>query len=400
MADQTNHEDRLADRNLRMIGRRLQLPADPTPRQQAAWKQTSAAPRAVEHLHHPSIPERGVRFMRRHRFLTAATSAVAASIVLAVLLATPRGAVVEARTIFNSLRQTLFDGFEITFQNIGVKGVLIDGKVVVALRAAKKTGAATGAPTDPPRLEVESLYAEVRVRGEESDQQRAGLDLQAVLALDSQTQWAYVKMPGIPANILEEEPMAWLLVSLASRGLLLDLDGIPDLLDFNDGGSIALQMPTSPKADYEPAWGTGGENDLQELFMDLLYGRAGGEQIGRLVTLLAQTARDVRVVEIEPGVHVLTARDFTLEACDVDADEAAVLARLVLKIAYREGGGIDWVVVKNLGAYEGAVRLSPLGAEINPTLFDKARLIEPGATTVWDLSSVQTMLKQMMREDD
>ncbi len=397
MADQTNHEDRLADRNLRMIGQRLQLPADPTERQQAAWKRASEAPRAVERPVHPSIPERGARFVRRHRFLAAATSAVAAAIVLAVLLATPRGAVVEAHTIFNSLRQTLLDGFQITLEKIGDEGVWVDGKVLVALQAAKGMDATTGVPADPSRLGIESVYAEVRVRGDGLHPKTAGLDLQAVLALHDGVEWVYVKIGGLPNELLEESPTACMFVSLAGGGLLLDVDGVRDLLDAD---RLGLQAAAARRADRGPARPVNDEDDLSELYTDFLYGRAGGQQIDRVVTLLAESARDVAVAEVEPGLHVLTARDFTLEAGSADAKEVATLARIVLEVAYRKGRGIEWVVVRNVGAYDGTLRLAPIGDRLDPALFDKGRLIEPGVTTVVDLSGLQPMLEQMIGGDD
>jgi len=48
MVDQNDREDRLVDRNLRMIGQRLRLPADPTASQQSAWKRESDATRAAQ----------------------------------------------------------------------------------------------------------------------------------------------------------------------------------------------------------------------------------------------------------------------------------------------------------------------------------------------------------------
>ena len=139
MADQENREDRLADQNLRLIGRRLRLPPDPTPQQQAFWKQEPTHS-AAEHFEHRSFPARGARFVRRHRLLTVATSAIAASIVLAVLLVTPRGAIVEASMILSSLRQTLLDGFQMSFESIGDEGVYVDGQVIVTLRPVAGAG--------------------------------------------------------------------------------------------------------------------------------------------------------------------------------------------------------------------------------------------------------------------
>lgn len=402
MADQENREDRLADRNLRMIGQRLALPADPTPLQQAAWKQTPTQPRIVQLDDHPSFPERGVRFVRRHRFLTIATSAVAASIVLAVLLVTPHGAIVEASIIFNSLRQTLLDGFQVTFENIGDDGVYVDGQVVVVLRPARGADPRVVGVMDPSDLEVESVYAEVHLRGDDSDEDKAGLDLQAILALSDESQWAYLKMAGLPNKTLEDEPLAWALVGLTGGGLLLDLDGMRDLLDPEaaEGIEEAASGPARGADDVGRRAGrdAAGPNDIAQLVKDFLIGRAGAEQIDRMLVLIARTARDVSLAEVKPGLHVLTVREFKLDA--VAADDAAQLADMTLEVTYREGSGIASAVLEHIGKYDGTLRLSPIDGYLDRSWFNKRNVIRPGVTTVWDMSSLKPMLKRVLDRDD
>ena len=397
MADQENREDRLADRNLRMIGRRLALPADPTARQQAGWKRGPARVTAAERDEYPSHSLRGARFVQRHRLLAVATSAIAAAIVLAVLLVTPRGARVEAGVIFDSLRQTLLDGFRVTFERIGDEGVYVDGQVAVALRPVKGAVRPARAAVDPSELEVESVYAEVRLQGDDSDENKAGLDLQAVLALSDESQWAYLRMTGLPDRTLEDQPLAWVLVGLTGGGLLLDLDGMRDLLDTRPAQAPGVGAPTVTAA-ARPGRGAAGQNDIAQLVKDFLIGRAGAEQIDRMLVLIARTARDVSLAEVEPGLHVLKVREFKLDA--VAADDAAQLADMTLEVTYRAGGGIESAVLEHIGRYDGTLRLLPIGGRLEQSLFDKRGVIRPGATNVWDLSSLKPLLERLLDRED
>ena len=397
MADQENREDRLADRNLRMIGRRLTLPADPTSRQQAAWKQGPTQSPGAERGEHSSFSTRGVRFVRRHRMLTVATSAIAAVIVLAVLLVTPRGATVEAGVILNNLRQTLLDGFQVTFERIGDEGVYVDGQVAVALRPVKGAARQARVAVDPSELEVESVYAEVRLQGDGSDENKAGLDLQVVLALSDESQWAYLRMTGLPDKTLEDEPLAWVLVGLTGGGLLLDLDGMRDLLDTRPANAPGIQSP-AVKPGSRGGRDAAGQNYMAQLVKDFLIGRAGAEQIDRMLVLIARTARDVSLAEVEPGWHVLNVREFKLDA--IAADDAAQLADLTLEVTYREGSGIESAVLEHIGRYDGTLRLLPIDGRVDQSLFDKRDVIGRGATTVWDLSSLKPLLGHILGRDD
>ena len=205
MADQNNHEDRLADRNLRMIGRRLALPEEPTPQQQASWKQDPRVGRA----HGPEQPsgrERRVRFARQRRFVALATSAMAAAVVLAVLLIAPQGSVVHASTILDSLRQALLNGFQIELRDLGRDGVHVDGRFVMTLKSPDGPLGAGGV-LEPTSLRYESLYSNVRLWTDNSRNDEAGLDLHATVALSERGQWAYFKTSKLPRKLLEERPL-------------------------------------------------------------------------------------------------------------------------------------------------------------------------------------------------
>jgi hypothetical protein len=423
MTDQDNHEDRLADQNLRLIGRHLKLPPDPTQRQQSAWKKTTDVARPADHTAGPPLSQRGASFMKRHRSLTLATSAAAATIVIAVLFSTPRGAVVEASTIFNSLRQTLLDGFQLTLSDIGEDGVRVDGEILVTLKPREDGGVQVSDQFDPALLQAESFYFDVSARADESSEELAGLDIQMTMALNEQNQWMYFKMLGLPEELLEQEPMAWAVVGMASSGVLIQMDGLvgdwgeilyfesedDEATDPKGTATASISVKTEPGDDhqaltataggtFEPKLSLTGDGEIERLLRDFLTGRATGEQIDEFYALIAEAAEDVSVDEDPDGRYVLTARDFKLD--EADEEDAAMVGAMILQIVYREGTGIESASLENVGEYGGTLRLAPISGGIDASLFDQERVIEPGVTKVWDLSSLAPLIQESLRGED
>ena len=382
MAEPENHEDRLFDQNLRLLAHYVDCP-EPTQAQMARWKQETDTngDRAYDDARSPGGP---FRFIKRRRMLTLATSALAAGIALVVFLVTPHGATVEAGIILHSLRQTLLDGFEMTFERIGEDGVYVDGRLAVTLRPRVGTSRFHDGRDDPSLLEVGSLFAEARLRGEETSEAKAGLDLQATLALCDSTQWAYLKTSGLPNWTIEDEPLAWAIVGLTSNGLLIDLGDSPLLPELRDASGAELDS-RSVKASSRPV------TDPAQLIKDFLVGRAGADQIDHVLALIAQTARDVDLREIEPGLHVLRVGRFNLSALGTDG--AVKLADMTLEVRYRQGRGIESAVLEHLGAYDGLLRLTPLNDGLDPVLFDKRAAVRSRLTTVWDVSAIKPLLQ-------
>jgi hypothetical protein len=317
-----------------------------------------------------------------------------------VLLYTPGGAVVEASTIFSSLRQTLLDGFELTLEDIGDEGVRVSGKLVLDLEGLEITEA-SGTPTiDPSKLQLTAIYAELDVKADESSDELSGLDVHTVMALRADTLWIYLKMAGLPHRVLEEQPMAGVALWLTGRGMLVDLTEVRDLLDIDELDIFGKPVFEESEAEFEIIGLPGADGELGMLFTGLLYGRAGAAEIDQLVKEFSEAARHVVVAEVEPGLHVLTARDFTPEAEDMNSEEAAMLARITLEITYREGAGVESAAVRNIGAYGGAVQIAPIKGEVDPSLFEKERLIEPGVTTVLDAATLRPLLEQVQESED
>ena len=388
MAERDNQEDRQFDQNLRLFTGHLECP-EPTLLQEARWKQPPVM--KTETDTEPTRIAGGTRFLRRHRLFTLITSAFAAGIALAVFLITPHGATVEAGIILRSLRQTLLDGFEMSLERIGEEGVYVDGRLVVTLRPRNGAERSLGERLEPSELEVASLYAEARLQGDPADESKAGLDLQAILALCDTTQWAYLKTSGLPNWPLEDKPLAWAIVGVTSGGLLIDLGNSPFLEELRAADRhVAGDSVGMPSARYN--------SDPAQLIKDFLVGRAGTEQIDHALALIAQTARDIELREVEPGLHVLHVGRFKLDS--LAADGAAKLADMTLEVRYRQGQGIESAVLEHLGAYDGALRLTPVKADIDPVLFHKESAIQSRPLTVLDISAVKPLLERIFNHDE
>lgn len=384
VSDCDNERDRMFDRNLREFGRRVGIP-EPTRGQQSRWQ---AAPSAAT-MRTADVPC-GAGVLRsggRRRTLALFSSALAAGIALAVFLVTPRGATVEAGTILRSLRQTLLDGFEINFKGIGENGVFADGRLAVALRPRSGTSAAHMG-VDPSALaefEVESLYAEVNLRGDLADAGKSGLDWQAILALGDGAQWAYIRAHGLPNWTFKDQPLACTIVGLTSNGLLVDFGERRLLKELRERERVARasdQVQTASQV-------RGG---AARLVKDFLVGRAGAEQIDHVLALIAQTAREIQLREVEPGLYILRVSRFNLDS--LASGEAEKLAAMTLEVRYRQGQGIESALLEHLGQYDGTLRLAPLADGIEPLVLAKRQELSSGPVTVWDVSAIQPLLER------
>jgi hypothetical protein len=296
-------------------------------------------------------------------------------------------------------------------ESIGAEGILVDGQLAVVLELRDDVEYETPDDFELAGLVAQSVYIDMHVQADEQSEEMAGLDVQCTMALNEQTQWVYIKTLGLPQELLEEEPMSWMLVSMTGSGMLLQLDGLID--DWNRVGGLELEdddesavtveiggkpgVVSEPDLDFQPNLSLTDDGEAEQLFWDFLTGRATGEQIDEAYKLLAEAARDVSVREEQPGLHVLTARDFNLE--DADPDEIELVGDMTLVIVYREGSGIESAALENLGEYGGTLRLTPID-QIDETLFDQQRVIEPGVTNVLNLSAFKPLIEQALADDD
>ena len=177
MSNRPDHNgDELLDRNLKAIGQRLSLPAEPTALQRAAWKRPLRAALLAPPLNRSTFLQKGVRFMKSHRALTAG-SAVAATIVLGALLLWPGlSRDVEAAVIFQSFRETLTDAMEITLKDVGAEGVRVNGRVLLLQDP-------TESEAEPAELISGRCYVEVTVQADETADEIQDLDLEVAVSL-------------------------------------------------------------------------------------------------------------------------------------------------------------------------------------------------------------------------
>lgn len=390
MSHMNDDQDRQLDENLHRAGRVLRLPPDATPAQIAGWKRAEP-PRPAPPSHAPPL--------RRLRWFTAFVTTAAACVALYVMLvALPGPTVVEASTIVHRLRQNLFEGFQVTLENIGNEGFRIDGRLILGYGVPPPD-----APPGAPARHTESLYVEARLRANEYDEVQPFMDLETAAALRSDTQWAFFQLRGISESLLEKYPLAVPLVYLARQGILVELDGLGHLLR-----AIADRLPAAwvgppdapepPRGPAPPIVGMNPQADIEYLLGSFLFGHADAKQIDELICLMAQSARQVEVTSPAPGRHVLTARDFRPPGVPPRASGVARLEQLELEIVYDEGVGIDGATIRNVGLFHGTIRLTPMPPRGHDELFDRQRFLRSGRTTVLKLSDLDGLLERLLRD--
>lgn len=440
MADQNAEHDRLLDSNLRTWARQASIPAEPDAAQQARWKQEAPPERRLRVVSASPNTRTGGSFMHRHPRLTAG-SAVAAAVALSAFLITPRSSEVQAGMIMRSFTDRIQqNGLRLTFENIGDEGVRVSGRFFLDFGA----NGAGGQDFDPRN---DRLLLEAHVKADENAPDVGGLELDTKIVLSQQESWVYVRPTGIPAALEEEEPAAVALFSWASSGVLLDLNDLAGILDAEDMEEIrnvpseiakslreAMAELHGEKAhdhgdgdddddssdDDEPAPGDAAahgakveihatsdspipgldEAALEATVMGLMTGQASPEQLQKLVDGLGQAARSVKVQQVSPGVHVLTASGFSLDALGAadDPEAARWLERMEFAITYREKVGVESARITHLGRYDGVINFEMTSAPIDPTLMSSAVYRNDSRTTVLNLGSLVKLAESITGE--
>lgn len=412
----STHRDRdqKIDANLRRIARHVQLPDLPAdgsgwPRLSRGAAAAAAPPRAFG----------GANWWRQHpRLLTAAGSAAAAAIALAAFLFVTPGGAVHAATILRSFQASLADGFTLSYENLGAEGVRIDGQMLVLLDEPAAD------PLAPQAGNMSALYLEARIVADETAGEAAGLDLTTALTFSQQQQWVYLRADGLAVGLLDENPMLRALLPYVQQGVLLKLDGVFDMLstelprlgellaptdeadekllvslkisgdgqppgDETGGGSLTLRQQ-SPLDEAPPRTidrQTGKQ--ISRLVEALIQGQATPADLEALVTFIEEAAQRVEVIEVEPGLYILTAAEFAAPPGDPGAEWIALIE---VQVAYRAQSGIEWARVDHVGPYDGTIRIDPAG-EPDRERLNMERWIEPGTTLVLDLGAFAPMFQ-------
>lgn len=361
--------------------------------------------------------------MSNPRFLTAAGSAVAASIGIgAFLWISPRHSVVEASTILRSFRQTLFDGFQLSMRDVGADGVRVNGDFSV--RFKPRGAGAPGGAIDPADLEPEALSFELTVQADaNAEPDVRGLDVALAGSFSDPAQWVFLRVEQLPEELIADEPLALAFLPMLQNGVMLKLDGlediwkehIPDLFgEDDDQDEVSAKDEVRVNVDVQADAGAPhaahvieldghGTIDLddsqadamEKLVEDLLYGRAGPEHLEQLVTLIEQAARHAEVVKLGDGLFRLTASDFTRET-DASDDDYQMLQKMIINITYRQGSGVESADLRNVGDYGGVIAFGPLSDRGVGVALDPARYLD-GGTMMLDLGSFGPMVEQLMK---
>lgn len=149
---------------------------------------------------------------------------------------------------------------------------------------------------------------------------------------------------------------------------------------------IGANLPTSLKLNQDsPEKAT----PFEQLISDVVSGKARGEEIGKLVSLLNIAPDDATLTQAD-GTYILTATNLGKAFSD-DAQEQVELNKMVLRIAYRQDTGLQWAELGNVGDAGGKVRFEQITSPVSADLFDKKHVIEPGKTMVIDGGKLGSM---------
>ncbi len=357
--------------------------------------------------------------MRQHRYLTlAGAGSVAATLALSVALFTSMaGNRVEAAAIFESLREVAGNAFEITFENVGAEGILVNGSVLILMDDEVENATPFA---NPPK----GVLVDVQVAADNTAEEEVqGLDLTATVSAMPENEWAFVKITGLPKVASEELPpaVAGVVTMLTQNGLLLDLDGfledegvLGDVFehlhfDASDGHrqtGVEVKVGTSEsdevsrevKIQTNASVTTSDEDTdldhdaIEAMGMRILTGQASAEEFTAMVTLLEQAATNVQVAETEPGLHVLTASGFDFQG---DAEAEEILGAVVLQIAYRQGSGLDSVLVEHFGQHDGTIRFVHTDVSAEDDVFDRERFAKQPGVQRFDIGQFKAMFGEM-----
>lgn len=403
MAENDEKRDRLLHENLAKLGPRLALPDAPSPLQQARWKKLPESP-----------AQKGIRLMKKHMFSTIG-GAIAATIGLSVLVFNLTTEQVSAAEIFRNFKQSVGESMLVTFNVRDTdEGVAVKGRLFTRER---EPGVDDGRTQD--------VYAKVHVTADDEGGDMAGLDVRVEASVVPGQEWVYIKLDGLPAKKVQEEPLLAIFGAVAQNGVLFKLDGLReqvlgefddvrhDVLSelqqaFGEIGSMNLRK-LAPSASGADAF---EDVDLEELealkpvqvelarsLKDLIKGKGTADSLDRLVTWIEQNATKTSIDQIG-GVHVLTAKGFAEIVGDeeISADDRALLDDMEVEIAYTRKKGVQWASVDVADIVD--VKLDLANPEIDADLFSSERFVNDGVTQVFDLASLMKMFGSFSDSED
>ncbi|MCG3125267.1 MAG: hypothetical protein CHACPFDD_00084 [Phycisphaerae bacterium] len=425
-------KDEMLDRNLRQIGRALELPPTPTAAQRAAWTLPPSRPLSIRPSDAgeadppaPHAKSKGKWLMQRPRMLAAGAVLAACAALFAFFLLPSGNQAIAASTIFRSLREAVHRGLAVELVDIQAEGVIFNGRVQLLFDQPFSLASLDDPAAAEP--EPQAVYAEFRVRGDGSNDETAGLDVEVSAGLTEQDKWAFVRLSGLPNEVMKDvPPFVPFLLNMTRNGLLLDLNGLEELEsvlgdDEADEVSAAVseafalaagESTARPDAgvsadsaapagvDQHPSAAAPASADQDQAASDeqrraaeieaalheILSGTAGAERIALVARELEQLAGKVAVNQVSHRVWELSASEFRVDA---DSDEAAFIGRAKLTIRYAQGSGIVSAELAEVGPANGRIRFGFID-EVDPTLLSRQRFIDRGIVPI-DVGGLITM---------
>ncbi len=382
MADHHDKQDKVLDHNLANLGPNLMLPDDPAPLQRARWKQPPETP-----------AQKGIRFMKRHKFFTVG-SAVAATIGVSVIAMSISAPQVSAAEIFSNFKQAIGKSIQVTFKVTEPdEGIDVEGRVFIR----KADSSAEG-------QRPEEVYLNIQVSSDKENGELAGLDVHVEGALTPDNEWVYLKLNSLPTKMLEDEPMLAIFGAMARNGVLLKLDGLTD--DLHDGlfglreeileelEDVADELSEDDDGRSSKGRISGLQEPHEELaqaLKALLKGEGTEDSLNHLIEWIEQHATNVSIKEGRGGLHILSAEGFAEIAGEheIDDDERQILDKLKIQIAYTRDAGVQWATVDIPDLVDLKVELA--NSEIDPALFSSERYENDGVTQVFDMAGLMKM---------
>lgn len=424
-------QDAQLDRNLQALARHLELPQEPSPLQQARWRQVAAA-------------EKGILGMKRKNFwkVLGAGSALAACITIVTVLAggTQR---VNAAQIFAELRESIRKSLWIELEDVTKDGMTANGRMLIVFSDAVVEDGASPTAADG----VDASFFDMRITAADDHPEMPGLDLEVALGMLPESEWAFLQAHHLPGQLFADVPMLALFAAPLNNGVLLDLEnfggtgglnlntssggGANAKIVFRTGGddndepepnadaseaegeieteysfnfstvpsetegSSAVSVSVANEVIHESMFGSDFRADADSpeaqaaldehiaMVENFLSGRFSQEDMETFIDMIEASAETTTVTPLNNGAYLLTASGFNFDGhLEADVD-------MSLEVEYRAGGGIDRIELINIGDGPGRMRLEFSDDDANHAVFDRTPYANrPGVRSIGHLGDL------------
>ena len=352
--------DELLDQNLRELGSRVTMPADPTPIQQVRWKQS----------HWP----REITPRRRIALWLGSSSAAAAAIVLIVaLLFSSSTAPVSADIIWEKISQILCQPVTLKLHDVAIDYTSNDPNAWQGRVTLNGQAHLSNTSEQQAYLDLQVGLANVHATGADDASGITG-QFELVTSIKPNQPWCYIKLLDFPdehSSLL----MTSFLFRLARNGLYINLD------------EATLPRPPS-------------EQRCNSVFthMSNVWRH---DQLQKLIGAMQRYADQLEITEHEDGLVVLRASGMYAKLPDVQTtaiDETdrlirSLIAHATLTVGYYPNQGVRWLEIEGIGPAGGSIRIEPTNVPDSQEQFDLATHMQDHPAPVLNLNSMLSGIK-------